>query len=96
MKRFDNEKNSTYILQTPPKKETKKTSFDISKLLQLAKNLNLNSLFGGQNSAQNTTPAQNFTPPQSNINILSEHNRTLAKNSVENHINMVNMLQNKK
>jgi len=58
MKKLDFDSQNAHIVSFTPQKQCvnneQKSGFDIMKLLQILQNLNLNTLFGGQNSIQNS------------------------------------------
>ena len=102
---FDSENAHIVKIATPEPQQTEnnKSGFDIAKLLQILPKLNLNGLFGGQNSntiadnqqfTSHPTPADNpsmeFGQTQ---NLMAAHNVALAKSSLETHINLVNKLK---
>ncbi len=88
---FDPQK-SVHILNSSAdfsEAEPEKSSFDITKVLQILKSLNLNGLFPST-SPNREKPQENFAPT---INFNSNHNQTYAKNKIEAHREMVKNLK---
>lgn len=95
MKRFDPSNDNAHILSTPAPTEGSKPNFDISKLLQILPKLNLNGFFNQNNQETPPAPTTYDREFMQTVDFMSEHNKSSAIHTLQDHVSTVQKLHNK-